>query len=171
MIETDRLLLRPHRLDDLDAAAAIYGDPSVMRFIGGVALSREDVWHRLLRYAGHWALLGFGLWAIEELGTGRFVGEAGFADFHRGLGPRFDGYPEAAWLLAEGAQGRGFALEAMTAATAWLDRHHPAGRAVCMINPDNSSSLRLAARLGFARIGSENYRGRSVLLWERAMPT
>jgi RimJ/RimL family protein N-acetyltransferase len=170
MIETERLLLRPHRLDDLDAAASMYADPAVMRFVGGVALGREDVWHRLLRYAGHWALLHFGLWAIEERATGRFIGEAGFADFHRDLGPRFDGAPEAAWILAEGAQGRGYAHEAMTAATRWLDRYHPAGRAVCMINPDNAPSLRLAARLGFASMGGDRYRGRPVLLWERLTP-
>jgi RimJ/RimL family protein N-acetyltransferase len=167
MIETDRLLLRPHRLDDLDAAAAMYADPAVMRFIGGVGLGREDVWNRLLRYAGHWALLKFGLWAIEERATGRFIGEAGFADFHRDLGEGFDDCPEAAWILADDAQGRGYALEAMTAATTWLDHEHRASRAVCIINPDNAASLRLAERVGFARFGQQDYRGKSVLLLER----
>ena len=60
------------------------------RALGGQPFAAEDVWSKLLRYAGHWALLGFGYWAIEEKSSGRFVGEAGFADFKRAIEPSFD---------------------------------------------------------------------------------
>lgn len=166
MLTTARLQLRPHRLSDLDAIAAIFGDPGVMRFIGGQPLSREDVWNRLLRYHGHWALLGFGPWVIEARDTGRVIGEAGFADFHRGLGDDFDGVPEAAWILAADAHGQGHAVEAMTAALAWLDARGER-RSVCMINPANAASLRLAARLGYRVFAERAYRGAPTLLHER----
>ena len=167
MIDTDRLLLRQHRLADLDAAAALFGDPALMRFIGDVALGREEVWHRLLRYAGHWHLLGFGLWAVEERASGRLVAEAGFSDFHRGLGDDFDPFPEAAWILTADAHGRGLATEAMTGALAWLDINHPATASVCMIAPDNAPSLRLADRLGYRPFATREYRGRAVVLLRR----
>ena len=35
VIETERLLLRGHRLDDFEALAAMWADPAVVRFIGG----------------------------------------------------------------------------------------------------------------------------------------
>lgn len=166
MLETSRLHLRPHRLSDLDAISAIYGDAAVMRHIGGQPLSREDVWHRLLRYHGHWSLLGFGLWALVERATGRVIGDAGFANFHRGLGPDFDSVPEAAWILAAAAHGRGYASEAMSAALAWRDAPGKA-RSVCMIMPGNAASLRLAARLGYRVFAEAAYRGVPTILLER----
>ncbi len=166
MLTTARLDLRPHRLSDLDALAAIYGDAAVMRFIGGEPISREELWNRLLRYHGHWALLGFGLWAVEESATGRLIGNVGFADFHRGLGDDFDGVPEAAWVLGLEVQGKGHAAEAMTAALGWLDALGE-GRSVCIINPANAASLRLAARLGYRVFAERAYRGAPTLLHER----
>ena len=77
VIETPRLTLRGHRLDDFSDCAAMWADPIVTRHIGGKPFSEEDTWTRLLRYAGHWLLLGFGYWAIEEKDTGSFVGELG----------------------------------------------------------------------------------------------
>ncbi len=79
VIETARLALRRHRRDDLEACAAMWGDPIVTRHIGGKPFSVEEVWARLLRYAGHWSLMGFGYWVIEEKSSGRFVGEVGFS--------------------------------------------------------------------------------------------
>lgn len=167
MIVTPRLLLRRHRLNDLLDTAVLFGDAGLMRFIGGTALCAEDVWNRLLRYAGHWALFGFGLFAIEERSTGRFVGEAGFAHFHRGLGERFDPFPEAAWILAADVHGRGYALEAMTAALAWLDERDCGPRSVCIIHPDNLASRRLAAALGYHVQEQRSYRNAPTLLHER----
>src|SRR3546814_2786705 len=52
---------------------------------GGCALHRrqplspEDAWNRLLRYAGHWTLLGYGIFAVVEKASGRFIGEIGRA--------------------------------------------------------------------------------------------
>jgi len=41
----------------------------------------------LLRYAGHWALAGYGYWIVEERESGRPVGEVGLADFRREISP------------------------------------------------------------------------------------
>ena len=82
-IETGRLVLRGHRADDLQDCARMWGDRDVTRYIGGKPFSREEVWSKILRYAGHWSLLGFGYWVIADRASGRFLGEAGFADFKR----------------------------------------------------------------------------------------
>ena len=55
-IETLRLRLRPYRLDDFEAYAAMWGDPAVVRYIGGVPFSREAAWTRFLRQIGLWQL-------------------------------------------------------------------------------------------------------------------
>jgi RimJ/RimL family protein N-acetyltransferase len=73
VLETERLKLRGHRLDDFAPCAAMWADPLVTRHIGGIPLSAEESWTRLLRYVGHWALLGFGYWVVEEKATGNFA--------------------------------------------------------------------------------------------------
>ena len=61
-IETERLILHVHRLEDFENMYAMWSDPAVTRYIGGKTFSREDVWARLLRYAETWSLLGYGFW-------------------------------------------------------------------------------------------------------------
>src|SRR5689334_19710331 len=120
VVSTARLTLRAHRLDDFAAYFAMWADPAVTRFIGGRPLSREDAWARFLRYTSHWAMMGYGFWAITETATGRFAGEAGLAEFKREIEPPLVGTPEIGWVMAPWAQGQGFATEAVRAATAWF---------------------------------------------------
>ena len=74
VLETERLRLRRHRLEDFAACTAMWADPIVTRHIGGKPFSQEEVWTRLLRYVGHWAWLGFGYWALEEKASDEFIG-------------------------------------------------------------------------------------------------
>jgi RimJ/RimL family protein N-acetyltransferase len=83
ILETGRLTLRGHRLQDFPASAAMWADPNVTRHIMGKPCSEEESWSRMLRYLGHWSLAGYGYWLVEEKATGRFVGEVGFADYKR----------------------------------------------------------------------------------------
>lgn len=62
-------------------------------------ISREEAWHRLMRYAGHWALLGYGNFAVIEKSSGQYVGETGLWDAHRGMGDTSMGMMKRAGLL------------------------------------------------------------------------
>ncbi len=166
MIETERLTLRVHRVADFDECAAMWGDPEVTRHIGGKPSTREECWARLLRYAGHWSLLGFGFWVIREKATGRFAGEVGFADFKREMEPAFGDAPECGWVLAPWAHGKGYATEAVKAALAWMGKK----RTVCMINPPNAASLRVAEKCGYQEFTRTKYHGEDVILFERRPP-
>jgi len=165
VLETPRLVLRGHRVDDLDDSVALWSDPEVTRHISGKPSTREEVWSRLLRYIGHWAVTGYGLWHIRERATDRFVGEAGLADFKRDMAFSFDGAPEAGWVLAPWSYGRGLATEAMTAVLAWSAAEHP--RTVCIISPGNLASLRVAAKLGYREIARADYRTSEVIVFDR----
>jgi RimJ/RimL family protein N-acetyltransferase len=166
-IETERLVLRLHRPDDLAARLAMTNDEDVLRFIGGETQDEEENWTRILRYNGHWALFGCGVFAIEEKASGAFIGEAGFADFHRGLGDDFDLDPEGAWVFSSAAHGKGYATEAMEAAIAWRESRFGATRMVCLIAHENEPSLRVAAKLGFAPFAERRYHDVHRLLLAR----
>ncbi len=151
-IETARLRLRAHRAADFEASLAMWTDPGVYRYIGGEPSTPQRAWARILAYAGHWKLLGFGYWAVERIDTGAFVGELGFADYKRGLSPAYAGVPELGWALVPDAHGRGFATEALRAAAAWGDERFEDVRTICLIDVENVASLRVAAKLGFTEI-------------------
>jgi RimJ/RimL family protein N-acetyltransferase len=166
VVETERLRLRGHTLADFEALAAMWGDPDVVRHISGKPSTREESWARMLRYPGHWHLLGYGFWAIEEKASGRFAGEGGFADFKREIEPPIDA-PEQGWALAAWAQGKGFAYEAMRAALDWAEAHFKRSDFVCMISPGNEPSLKLADRLGYREYVRTGYKGEPAVLLRR----
>ena len=145
----------------------MWADPVVTRHIGGRPFSREEVWSKILRYAGLWALLGFGYWAIEEKASGRFAGEVGFADFKREIEPSFAGAPEIGWALAPWAHGRGFATEAVGAAVAWSDGHFASMQTVCLIDPDNAASIRVAEKCGYREFERTKYKNQPTILFRR----
>jgi RimJ/RimL family protein N-acetyltransferase len=167
VLTTPRLTLRPHAVSDFPDCAALWADPAVVRHIGGKPFTREEVWARLLRYAGHWSLLGFGFWVVRETASSRFVGEVGLADFHREIEPSFDGAPEAGWVLAPWSHGKGFATEAVRAVLAWAETNLSAQRTVCMIDPPNAPSLRVAAKCGYREWTRAKYKEAEVILFER----
>jgi RimJ/RimL family protein N-acetyltransferase len=167
VIQTERLRLRGHRVDDLPQCAAMWAEEGVTRFIGGKPLTEEETWLRMLRHAGHWALLGFGYWLIEEKTTGRFLGEAGLAEFRREIEPSIVGTPEAGWVFAGASHGQGYAGEAMRTILAWGETRFGDDRTVCLIDPENRPSLRLAERLGFQEEVRTTFRGHATLILGR----
>ena len=165
-IHTERLRLRAHTAADLDAVATMWGDPAVTRFIGGTPLTREESWARMLRYAGHWVLLGHGPWLMEEKATGRYAGDIGFWTLKREIDPPFDA-PEQGWVLAQWAHGRGYATEAGLAILDWARTHFGPVPFVCMISPDNTGSIRVAEKLGYREFARTSYRGAPSVLFRR----
>lgn len=166
VIQTNRLTLRAHGIEDFAACAAMWADPAVTRYIGGRPSTSEEVWGRLLRYAGHWALLGFGYWALVEKSSGEFVGELGFADFHRDMHPAID-VPELGWALVSRVHGQGYGTEAVSAALRWGDEHFNPSRTVCLIHPDNAASIRVAGKCGYRQWRPMEYKGQPTLLFDR----
>lgn len=148
-LEADRIRLRRHRLEDLESCVAMWADPNVTRFIGGKPSTSQQTWFRMLQYGGHWDVLGYGYWVIEEKTTNAFVGEIGFADFKRTISLSMSGVPEAGWALASQFHGKGLATEALQTALAWADVHPAFDRTVCMVAPDNAASIRVAEKSGY----------------------
>lgn len=65
VLETERLRLREFREADLDTYAGVLGHREVMLHMGG-PVGRDDAWWSIAHLLGHWALRGYGIWAVEE---------------------------------------------------------------------------------------------------------
>lgn len=171
VLTTERLVLRPHRAGDLDAIAAMTGDPLVMRGIGGLAQSREDSWRRMMSGVGSWALLGFGYWVIERRSDGQLLGQLGLTDFKRDVEPRIEDVPELGYALGAAAHGAGYASEAVAAVLQWADAMLQADQVVAIVDPDNIRSIRVLEKAGFGAAGAATYKDAPVLLFRRFRPS
>lgn len=149
VIETARLRLRSHRVEDLAPLSTMWGDTETVRFIGAQTRTRQDIWKQIQRTIGGWALLGYGYWVVADRQTDTFVGEVGFLEGLRDITPAFTGTPEAGWVFQRAVWGQGYASEAVTAALAWGDDHFPGKRSACIIEPDHTASIRIAEKVGF----------------------
>jgi RimJ/RimL family protein N-acetyltransferase len=164
---TERLDLRLPVAPDIAAMTAIVSHAETGRHLGPHS-TRADHFARFCRNAGSWLLYGYGGFMVRARGSEEVIGNCGVFHSWRGLGEDFDDFPEAGWILRHDHVGRGLASEAMTAALTWFEREHGSRRLVCMIAPENTPSLSLAAKLGFTPLRETTLpEGENVRLFER----
>ncbi|MET3438251.1 GNAT family N-acetyltransferase [Sphingomonas sp. 1185] len=164
-LTTERLTLRGHHPDDLDALSAMWAEPAVYGMIGGKPRPREDVWIRLLRSVGCWTVFGYGAWVVCDRATGDVLGDMGLLESRREIRPELT-VPEAGWTLVPKAHGRGYAGEAMRAVLDWADARG-IGRTCCIIDPGNAASIGLAGKLGYAAPVEGVYHDRPIRIFHR----
>ena len=145
VIETERLLLRQWRGDDVAPNTAMLADPGTARFItvdGKPVTNELNGWRNAAIMAGHWVLHGVGMFVVEEKSSGKFVGR---------VGPWFPpGWPgfEVGWGIAKEFRGKGYALEAARASIDWVFEIFDIDEIVHSIDCENTASQAVARRLG-----------------------
>ena len=157
-IETERLLIRPFEVSDVDSMAAIYGDPEVMRHVCLGVLDRDATAALLAEYRRAQDERGFSTWAVVEKESGAVIGDVGFGLY------RPTSEPELGYTFAAALWGRGYALEAARACVAAALAHFPQRRLVAKVEPENERSLRLAERLGMRTVETITVADRPHLL-------
>lgn len=140
-LETDRLKMRAFCQDDFEFMAAMYADERTSKFVGGFEEGYQ-VWRRMASYIGHWFLRGYGIWALEEKSSGKFIGYAG------NWFPEGWTEPEIAYGLTQDGQGKGYATEAGKRALGHAYTELGWKTAISAIDPDNTASKHVAERMG-----------------------
>jgi RimJ/RimL family protein N-acetyltransferase len=161
-IATERLILRRWRASDIAANTAMLTDPGTARFIaadGKPVASELAGWRNAAVMTGHWALHGFGMFAVEEKASGKYVGRVGpwsppgWPDF------------EVGWGIAKEFRGKGYALEAAVASIDWVFTTFETDYMVHCIEAENAPSQSVARRLGAKLEGEIDLFGRPAGLW------
>jgi RimJ/RimL family protein N-acetyltransferase len=146
-LETERLILRDWREDDLDALHRINSDPAVMATIGPLQ-DRETTRAALGRLMARSVNDGHTFWALERKSDERMIGFCGVA---RGTVPHIADEIEIGWRLASDSWGQSYAREAAEAALTWFFENRP-GRRICAITSVKIfRSWGLLERLGMRR--------------------
>ncbi len=142
-LETERLILRPYEMTDLDAIHAVLGDASIMQHYPAPftrAQSRQWIVNNLARYRDD----GFGLWVMESKETGRLVGNCG--PVRRVI----DGVVEVevGWHVHREHQRQGLATEAAAECCRYAFDDLRLPSVISLIRPENVPSRRVAEKLG-----------------------
>jgi RimJ/RimL family protein N-acetyltransferase len=156
---TPRLKLRAWTDADVDQLADIYADPESVRYLR--YYDREGTRAQIQRFRDHWAERGFGLWAVEERATGRFIGRIGLMRHEDWVASPHDA--EVGWVIARDLWGQGLASEGGAAALEFGVKKglHDF---ISIANVDNAASQRVMAKLGLVRAGETVWR-ESPVVW------
>jgi len=139
-LETNRLVLTPMTLDDVDAYLGLHADPDVIAFLG--EMDRALAVTRLEKDDRQWGRFGYGLFKLSARDDGRFLGRVGLRYW-----PQFD-ETEVGWTLRREEWGHGYATEAAVAVADWGFRTVPVPYLTACIEPRNARSIAVAERLG-----------------------
>ena len=150
VVVTARLELWRPQASDREGLRALIQPDAVRRFLGGMEPDDHDVFMRLLRNAGSWALYGYGTFMVRERGHQEIVGNCGVFHSWRGFGRGLDDIAEAGWIVAQSAWGKSYALEAMEAALAWFEREQGGQPTLSMIEQGHCASQAVAVKLGYS---------------------
>jgi RimJ/RimL family protein N-acetyltransferase len=159
-LETERLRLTAFGERHFEAYASMLADASSTRFIGdGEPLDRMNAWRSMAMLLGHWALRGYGMWAVELKDSGEFVGRVGLHN------P--EGWPdlELGWMLMPAQRRHGYATEAARAALEFAFARVGATRAISLIRVENTASEKVARRLGGRQATTIDFLGKSTLVY------
>jgi RimJ/RimL family protein N-acetyltransferase len=149
---TARLRMRAWRASDYEPFAAMNADPEVMRYFPEM-LTRKQSDAFVDRIEARMAELGYGLWALELMATGEFLG-------FTGLNPMPDGGPgagglEVGWRLGRAAWGHGYATEAGRAALAVAFDDAGLDEVWSLTTVVNAPSRAVMERLGLRHIATQ----------------
>jgi [ribosomal protein S5]-alanine N-acetyltransferase len=143
VIETERLLLRPYRQDDLDDLAEMFADPDHMAWYPA-PFTREESQAWIDRQFDRYERDGFGLFVAQLLSDGGFAGTIGPTIQEVEGDPRV----EIGWHVRPALKGRGLAVEGGDAARAWAFANLDVDHVISLIRPENTASRRVAEKLG-----------------------
>lgn len=167
ILETERLILRRLVPEDLDSLFALYRDPEIRRHFPDGTLTYEETKEELEWFLeGHPEHPELGLWATILRESGAFIGRCGLLPW------TIEGRDEVevAYLIDKRYWGRGLGSEAARGVL-----EHGFGvlgleRLVCLIEPGNDASIKVAERIGMRFEGERSDDQGSFLLYACAAP-
>ncbi|MEV4168993.1 GNAT family N-acetyltransferase [Nonomuraea sp. NPDC049709] len=153
-METERLIMRRWRDTDRTPFAELNADPEVMRHFPN-RLTREQSDAMVDRIERDFGVFGYGLWALEERASGRFIGFTGLVlqTFDAPFLPAV----EIGWRLTRSAWGQGYATEAARRALGYGFEEAGLDEIISMTAVGNTRSRAVMERLGMTHDAAEDF--------------
>ena len=142
--ETPRLILRHFTHDDLDNLAPILADPQVMYFSARGVQTREQTRKFINWMLSSYQEEGFGLYAVIYKENYQLIGFCGLLIWDL----KKQQEVEIGYRFASQHWGRGLGTEAALAVRDYAWHKLNLNRLICIIQPENNRSIRVAEKLG-----------------------
>jgi RimJ/RimL family protein N-acetyltransferase len=153
-LRSERLVLRRWRESDRAPFAELNADPEVMEHFPAMMTAGES--DALVdRFEAGFDRHGFGLWALEVIGTGEFIGFTGLSV--PGFQTHFTPAVEIGWRLARSAWGHGYASEAARRALEFGFTDAGLAEVVSFTVPANVRSQAVMERIGMTRDPADDF--------------
>ncbi len=148
-IETDRLILRSWKPEDLPSFADMNKDERVMRYFPAT-LTYQQTESFYNRIQSEFERKGWGLYAVEIKSTGEFIGYVGLHEI--GFDANFTPGVEIGWRLAADYHNQGYATEAAKAVLS-LAKSAGVERLFSFTAKINAPSERVMQKIGMVKAG------------------
>jgi [ribosomal protein S5]-alanine N-acetyltransferase len=146
ILETDRLILRTLKMEDIDDVMNFWGNVEVMKYCGGAG-TRERELGALKYYINMQQEKGFSPYGVVLKESNEIIGVCGF-------NPPNNGYDtELMYHLSKNHWGKGYATEAAKACIEYAKNHLKISSIGASIDPENGASKHVLEKLGFNYIG------------------
>jgi ribosomal-protein-alanine N-acetyltransferase len=147
ILETDRLILRPLTINDLDPLFALYRDPEVRKYFPEGTLTHEETKEELEWIINvYYGQYGFGLWATILKATGAFIGRCGLLPWTIDEQQEV----EVAYLIDKAYWGQGLGTEAAQGIVHYAFEQLHLSRLICLIDAENQASQAVATKIGMS---------------------
>ena len=143
LFETQRLLCRRWRAEDIEPLFTVYSDPQAMRWVGdGQPLSRAHCETWLAVTEANYATRGYGMFAVVEKDSNAVIGFCGLVH------PGGQNEPEIKYAFFRSSWGRGLASEVVPALLAYGAEQHGLRVIMATVAAENLASQRVLLKAG-----------------------
>jgi len=158
-IETERLIIRPLSVSDLEGMFAMDNDPEVHTYLGNnPTKTMEDEARVIEIVTRQYTDLGIGRWAVEEKTTGDFVGWTGFKRITTPINGHIN-HLDFGYRFARKHWGKGYATESGLASLNYGIDVMGLNDIHAMTHVDNAASRNVLEKLGFSFVSIFPYDG------------
>ena len=154
-LETERLVIRPFRLADLDAYSRIVADPAVMRLLTGKAQTRGEARLYIEECITSERDNGYSRYAVSLRDTDELIGFCGFRMIHDEI--------DFGWRYAKRHWNSGYGTEAARSVLKYGLEVLKLPLLVAVALPENTASIRIMQKLGMERDGFGEWEGKQTI--------
>lgn len=156
ILESERLLFRPHLITDLDDYCAMEMDIGVRRYVGGYARTRENAEQRFPQnQLQKMSTDRLALWATVLKAKNAYIGRCGLVPHFNPDQKPISGEAALGYYIAPQYWHQGFATEAARAFIRFGFNELALKRIVATVEKGNDASMHVLEKLGFSLAHTE----------------
>lgn len=150
ILETERLIIRPISMDDLDGFFEMDSNPNVHTYLGNKSITTKDQAKKYIEgILNQYDKFGIARWAVEDKETHQFLGWTGFKyiDESEPINGKSD-FLDIGYRYIEDAWGKGISSEAAFACKKYYDEYLTHYNLHAFTDKNNAASRRVLEKIG-----------------------